>query len=160
METFSINSDLKTRPSPLTAAGIDKYMTTMASGLNGIGKPVMAAAKKYGINATYIVAHAIHETGWGTSDILKEKNNLFGWGAFDDSPFEHAKGFPDQATCVDFVMGKVNELYLSPDGVHFRKKPCLGNKHHGMNVKYATDEKWGQKIARIARKLEREIKTA
>ncbi|HEX6367430.1 MAG TPA: glucosaminidase domain-containing protein [Longimicrobium sp.] len=157
MEPFSIDSDLRARPSPLTAAGIDKYLTTMASGLNGIGKAVMAAAAKYGINATYILAHAIHETGWGTSAILKKKNNLFGWEAFDDSPFASAKGFPDQATCVDFVMGKVKERYLSPGGVHFREKPCLGNKTYGMNVKYASDAQWGEKIARIARKLEKDM---
>ncbi|HEU4883515.1 MAG TPA: hypothetical protein VFT45_14750 [Longimicrobium sp.] len=41
--------------------------------------------------------------------------------------------------------------------MHFRQKPCRGDKKYGMNVKYATDEKWGQKIARIARKLEKEI---
>lgn len=157
MEPFSIDSDLKTRPSPLTATGIDRYLTTMASGLNGIGGPVTAAAAKYGINATYILAHAIHETEWGTSKILKEKKNLFGWQAFDASPFESAKGFPDHATCIDFVVGKVNERYLTPTGVHFRQKACLGNKKYGMNVKYATDEKWGEKIARIARKLEKEM---
>jgi beta-N-acetylglucosaminidase len=157
VEPFSIDSDIKTRPSPLTAAGIDKYLTTMASGLNGIGKAVLAAAAKYGINATYILAHAIHETGWGTSDILKKKHNLFGWGAFDDTPFASAKGFPDHATCIDFVMGQVNANYLSPRGVHFRQKPCLGDKQHGMNVKYATDPGWGEKIARIARTLEKDM---
>jgi beta-N-acetylglucosaminidase len=157
MEPFSIDSNLKTRPSPLTAAGIDKYLTTMASGLNGIGKPVIAAATKYGINATYILAHAIHETGWGTSSILKQKNNLFGWQAFDKTPFESAKKFPDHAACIDFVMGQVNDRYLSPTGVHFREKPCLGDKTYGMNVKYATDPKWGEKIARIAQKLEKDM---
>lgn len=157
MEPFSIDSDLKTRPSPLTATKIDAYLTTMAPGLKGIGAAVMAAAQKYGINATYILAHAIHETGWGKSKILKEKNNLFGWSAFDATPFASAKGFPDHATCIDFVMGRVNELYLTPTGKHFRQKPCLGNLSVGMNVKYATDPKWGDKIARISRKLEKEI---
>jgi mannosyl-glycoprotein endo-beta-N-acetylglucosaminidase len=158
MEPFSIESDLKTRPSPLTTAGIDKWLKTMASGLNGIGAAVMAASAKYGINATYILAHAIHETDWGQSKILKAKNNLFGFGAFDDTPFESAKAFPSQAVCVDFVMGQVNAKYLSPTGVHFRQKPVLGNKQYGMNVKYATDPHWGESIARIARQLEKEIK--
>lgn len=157
MEEFSIDSDLKTRPSPLTAAKIDKWLKTMASGLNGIGQAVMAAAARYGINATYILAHAIHETDWGQSKILKEKNNLFGWQAFDDSPFDSATGFPTQAACVDFVMGQVNQQYLSPGGKHFHGKPCLGNKQYGMNVRYATDPQWGWKIARIARKLEKEM---
>lgn len=131
MEPFSIDSDLKTRPSPLTVDKIDRWLKTMASGLNGLGKAVMDAAAKYGINATYILAHTIHETDWGTSTILKEKNNLFGWNAFDATPFESAKAFSSQAACVDFVMGQVNAKYLSPTGVHCRQKPVLGNKHTG-----------------------------
>ena len=117
----------------------------------------MAAAKKHGINATYILAHAIHETGWGKSKIFREKNNLFGWSAFDATPFASARGFPDHATCIDFVMGKVDALYLRPGGKHFRQKPCLGDATQGMNVMYATDKQWGEKIARIARKIEKEI---
>lgn len=155
-EAFSVDSDLKTRPSPLTAAKIDAYMEKMAPGLKGIGEAVMAAAAKHGINATYIVAHAIHETGWGKSKIFREKNNLFGWSAFDATPFASAKGFPDHATCIDFVMGKVNALYLKPGGKHFRQRACLGDDTRGMNVMYASDKQWGEKIARIARKIEKE----
>lgn len=154
---FSIDSDLKERLSPLTAESIDNYFTNKKpSALAGIGNAVMEASQKYKINATYIVAHAILETGWGKSRIYREKNNLFGWGAIDDSPFAGAGRFPSREACIDFVMGRVNELYLKPTGRFFTLKACVGNKQFGMNAKYASDPRWGESIASIARRLERD----
>jgi hypothetical protein len=152
---FSIDTNLKTVPSPLTAKKIENYFELRGKpGLAGIGKAVIDASKKYVINATYIVSHAILETGWGTSKIYKQKNNLFGWSAFDDSPYASATGFPSREACIDYVMGKVNELYLSPTGKYFRKAPCVGNKLFGMNVEYAAEADWGANIATIARQME------
>ncbi|HEX8672080.1 MAG TPA: glucosaminidase domain-containing protein [Longimicrobium sp.] len=149
-EPFSIDTDLKARPSTATAEKIDAFLQKAAPGLAGIGAAVMAAAKKYGINPVYIVAHAWHETGKGTSNIYLKKNNLFGWGSFDATPFASSGKFPDRATCIDYVMGRIDALYLTPGAKYFRKRPCLGNDAYGMNVFYATDKKWGSKIARIA----------
>lgn len=156
LEPFSIDSDLKTRRSPLTAVDIDGLLDDRQSPLAGIGKAVIAAATKYRINATYIVAHAALESGWGTSRICREKNNLFGWGAFDATPWASSKAFPDRETCIDFVMARVADLYLSPTGKYYRG-PFLGNKSKGMNVFYASDPNWGSKIARIAQELEEDL---
>jgi hypothetical protein len=153
-EPFTIDSDLKERPSPVTAALIDSYLSERNSPLSGIGTPVMAAAQKYGINPGYILCHAIHETGWGKSNICQEKHNLFGWGAIDSDPAGGAGNFASFDICIDMVMGRVNELYLSGTGRFFVEKPCLGNKSYGMNVNYATDPEWGSKIARIAATME------
>jgi hypothetical protein len=152
---FSIDTNLKTTKSPLTAAKIEEYFDLRKKpGLKGIGEAVITAANKYTINATYIVSHAILETGWGTSRIYKEKNNLFGWSAFDSSPFSSATGFPTREACIDFVMGRVDALYLSPTGKYYRQAPCVGNKLFGMNVEYAAEADWGANIARIARQME------
>jgi hypothetical protein len=154
-EAFSIDSDLKQRPSPLTATLIDQNLEEHDSPLEGVGAGVMAASQKYGINATYIIAHAIHESGWGRSWICQEKNNLFGWRAFDINPAGEAKEFDSPEECIDFVMGRVNKSYLTEGGRFFEEKPCLGNKSYGMNVHYATDPDWGVKIANIARIMEK-----
>jgi flagellum-specific peptidoglycan hydrolase FlgJ len=152
---FSINTNLKTVKSPLTAKKIEDYFDLRERpGLKGIGEAVMAASNKYTINATYIVSHAILETGWGTSKIYKEKNNLFGWSAFDDSPFSSATGFPTREACIDFVMGRVDALYLNSAGKYYRQAPCVGNKLFGMNVEYALEADWGTSIASIARQME------
>lgn len=137
---------------------IDAYCAARGrGGLAGIGCMARFAQEKHGILASYVVAHAALETGWGQSRIAMEKNNLFGWGAFDASPYDSAKGFPNFAHCVDFVMGRVVALYLTPGGRFFVKAPVLGRRGragYGMNVHYATDPDWGRKIARIANHLE------
>jgi hypothetical protein len=153
---FSINSNLKTRPYKVTAQSIDNFLNANGSPLAGIGQGVMDGASKYGINPVYIVAHAIHETGWGKSRIYREKNNLFGWGAIDSSPFAGAGRFPSPEVCIDYVMGKINSLYLKPTGKYYVRQPCLGNADYGMNVNYASDKEWGQKIAAIAQRVEKE----
>jgi len=157
-QQFSQDTDLKASTSPLTADFIDDYLLDKQKGeLSGIGDAVLKAAKKYGINATYIVSHAALESGWGTSKISKEKNNLFGWSAFDSSPYDSSKAFPDRATCIDFVMGRVDALYLTKGGKYYRRGPVLGsrtNPPYGMNAKYATDPDWGRKIASIGERME------
>lgn len=160
-EPFSIDSNLKRRPSPLTATFIESYFKEKAKpGLSGIGEPVMAAAKKYGINATYIVAHAIHESGWGTSTMSREKHNLFGFQAYDDNT-GMAVNFDSFDDCIDFVMRYVNTNYLTEGGKYFEGEPCLGDKDkgYGMNVHYATDPHWAQAIADHAESLENWVET-
>jgi hypothetical protein len=153
-EPFNIDSNLKERESPLTADLIDEFFAEKQSHLKGIGSGTMEASRKYRINPTYIISHAILETGWGNSSIYLDKNNLFGWGAADSDPYVGAKKFDTREECIDYVMDKVNDLYLSPGGRYFEKKPCPGNNSYGMNVHYASDPEWGAKIAKLARNIE------
>lgn len=155
-DSFNINTNLKTTSSPLTAEKIRAFFASKPAdrqALIGIGEAVMAAAAKYTINATYIVAHAILESGWGNSKYARDRFNLFGWGAVDSDP-DKAHRFDSFAHCIDQVMGRINVLYLSPDGAHYRQAPVLGDTHHGMNVMYASDKEWGKKIAELARQIE------
>jgi beta-N-acetylglucosaminidase len=153
--SFTIFTDLKQTVSTLTADAIDQFFAMQSAehqSLKGIGQPVIDTARKYAINASYIVAHAILESGWGTSRISRVKNNLFGWNAFDSNP-DLAKGFDSRAQCIDFVMGRVNTLYLDPRGKFFVDRPCVGNKQMGMNVNYAAESDWGANIAAIAQHM-------
>lgn len=152
---FDIDSNLKERPSPLTITNIDQYLQQQeAKFLEPLGMPIIEASQTYGINATYILAHAILETGWGKSAIYQKKHNLFGWNAVDASPGDSARTFNSDAECIDYVMSRVNQNYLTPGGKYYQGSPSLGNKHYGMNVKYASDAEWGLKIAKIARSIE------
>jgi flagellum-specific peptidoglycan hydrolase FlgJ len=67
--SFTKFTDLKQTVSTLTAESIDHFFAMQSAAhqsLKGIGQPVIDAARKYAINASYIVAHAILESGWGT----------------------------------------------------------------------------------------------
>ena len=48
---------------------------------------------QYNINGLFVAAVAIHESGWGTSKISLDKNNLFGYGAYDSTPYNSAYNF-------------------------------------------------------------------
>ena len=72
--------------------------------------PCWRLRRRYDINATYIVAHAILESGWGRSIIARTKHNLFGWQAYDEDPGQ-AKSFASDAECIKFVTGRINEVY-------------------------------------------------
>jgi beta-N-acetylglucosaminidase len=157
MRTFAIDTSLRDIVH-IPEWYLREYLARRGGGgLVGAHVPMLAASKKYGITVAYMVAHAAIETGWGRSAICREKHNLFGWSAFDASPYASARAFPDFAACVDFVMGRINELYLTEGGRYYVHGPCLGHgglHAYGMNAHYATDPNWGRKIATIARNIE------
>ena len=139
---FTVDTDL-TKPSDETAAKINAFFDGTA--LAGTGDAFIAAEQKYHVSARYFVAHAILESGWGTSAIAQDKHNLFGYGADDANPYVDANTFPSFAACIDFVAEKVAVNYLTPGGA-FYHGPTL----RGMNVDYASDPHWADKIASIA----------
>lgn len=142
-----------TQPAPLTAEDINAYVLAHGHSMfAGIGEAIVTAAEKYGINAAYILAHAAHESAWGTSRIARDKRNLFGWRAYDASPHASASEFPSFAACIDYVMSRVKRDYLTPGGRYYNGE-ILGHKAAGMNVCYATDPDWGKKIAAIAQDI-------
>ncbi len=158
IEQFTLDTDLKLTRSALTKEIIVAFFQSQPQihrSLAEIADPVMAASTKYGVNAAYIVAHAIWETTWGTSTISTVKNNLFGYTAYDHNPLESATKFSSRAACVESVIPLIEKNYLQPQGKYFARKACLGNKSYGMNVHYATDANWGAGIASVARQIEK-----
>ena len=155
---FTIDTNLKTTPSPLSAPFLDNYFASRGTGfLAGTGPSIIATATTLSINASYIAAHAALESAWGSAPIARLKNNIFGWSAFDESPFASARAFPSLAACILFVMSRIHVLYLTPGGRYFCLAPCLGKggpDKYGMNANYASDPDWGAKIAHIVQQLE------
>ncbi|KAA0777282.1 S-layer protein [Bacillus sp. AR2-1] len=114
------------------------------SPLAGHGKDFITAQNKYGVNALYLAAHAILESGYGKSEIAYRKHNLFGLRAYDGDPFRHAKYLPTYGDSIAYNANYVRERYLEESGMHYNG-PTLA----GMNVKYASDKGWVGKIASI-----------
>ncbi|HET7580154.1 MAG TPA: glucosaminidase domain-containing protein, partial [Bacillales bacterium] len=111
-----------------------------------LGKYFIQAQNKYGVNALYLFAHAIHESAWGSSKIAQEKHNLFGLHATDTDTYDNATGFKSYQACINYAAKYVANKYQDPEGAYYYGA-MLGNKQSGMNVKYASDPFWGQKIA-------------
>ena len=72
--------------------------------------------EQYNINGVFVAAVAIHESGWGTSKISKDKYNLFGYGAYDSSPYNSAYEFSNYSESIDLIARVFVKYYLNPKG--------------------------------------------
>ena len=142
---FTVDTDL-TRPSGETSDRINNFLqgTSMA----GLGGSFMQAEHAFHVSARYFVAHAILESDWGNSAIAQDKHNLFGFGADDANPYKDAKSFPSFDACIQYVAQFIQVHYLAPNGSYYH-----GPTLRGMNVDYASDPNWADKIASIARTI-------
>lgn len=103
-----------------------------------------------GVNAALEFSMAMLESGYGTSQIAREKNNLFGWGAVDSGPYAGAFKFGSVAQGVNYhFKNAVSSGYLDVVDDFRYYGGSVGNKNTGLNVKYASDPYWGMKIAGI-----------
>lgn len=136
---------------PFTA---EQYNAHVANNINEPGSVMLttgnafvATQNKYTVNALLMFGLAINESNWGRSDIAKKKNNLFGLNAVDSSPGESANTFKSLESCIqEFAYEWVHKGYLDGGDSRYRG-PHFGDKHSGMNVKYASDPYWGEKAA-------------
>ncbi|HJV45309.1 MAG TPA: glucosaminidase domain-containing protein [Bacillota bacterium] len=130
------------KPSGLNGEKADELLE--GTGLEGLGKAFVEAERAYHVNAYYLMAHAAWESGWGSSKISQEKNNLFGYMAYDHNPYVNAHGFKNKADSIDKVARYVSENYLDENGEFYR-----GPHLSGMNINYATDRNWKKGIASV-----------
>ncbi|MFS9053369.1 glucosaminidase domain-containing protein [Streptococcus infantis] len=149
-ENFTVENpflfrDLR-KPTNYTAEELDKVYSLMnikGSRLAGKGAIFKEAEERYQVNALYLIAHSALESAWGRSQIAKDKNNFFGIAAYDTTPYDSAKSFDDVDKGILGAAKWIRENYIDNGRTH------LGNKSSGMNVLYASDPYWGEKIASI-----------
>ena len=128
--------------------------TKSSSKLRGTGDYFVNSQNTYGVNALVMAGIAANESGWGTSSICQNKNNLFGLNAVDSSPGTSANTYASVEECIrQFADGWMSRKYLKP-GNWVYNGGFLGNKASGVNVKYASDPYWGEKAANIIWRLD------
>lgn len=132
------SSNVRAR-SNVSASYIDSKLagTPMA----GLGRDFKEAEEKYGINALFLTGLAIHESNFGRSNIARDKNNLFGFQAYDSSPYSSARTFSSMGESIDHVARYLSRNYLTPEGRHFN-----GYSISAIGKRYATDPLWANKI--------------
>ena len=115
--------------------------------------------KQYNINGMFIAAVAIHESSWATSEISKDKNNLFGYGAYDRNPYDSAYSFNNYAEGIDLLARVFEKYYLNPKGTKiYNEEIAEGTYYNGtsltaVNTRYATDKNWSNAISNHMRYL-------
>lgn len=160
------NTDLG---SYLTSIGVKSKMTSYPAGtgqslLYGEQTSFVQYQNEFGANLGLVLGVARNESATGTSNIAWNAKNLFGHSAFDSSPGASATSYISVAQSI-YAHTKVyvSEGYLDPcDGRStagsYNSSTChlgryygghAGDKNSGMNVKYASDPYWGEKMAQF-----------
>ena len=149
----SLNKDMNlTLPSGLTLSDYKTILGYNESDKNSIFadnyEAFYNAEQTYGVNGIFIAAVGIHESAWGTSYLAKEKNNLFGYRAYDRDPINSAQDFESYVDAINVVAEALQKNYLTPTGSFYN-----GTTIESVNQKYASDKAWHEKVYKYMEQL-------
>ncbi len=116
--------------------------------MEGMAGAFLNAQERYGVNATALLALAIHESAWGRSGFARNRNNLFGFQAYTHNPGA-ARRFDTVDEGIDVVTDFIESQYLTEGGKHYR-----GGTLRDMNPIYSADASWMSKVALLWANLE------
>ena len=108
--------------------------------------------KKYNLNGIFLASMAIHESSWGTSQIAQDKKNLFGYGSYDNTPYESSFEFADYSEGIETVAKSLVKYYLNPSGTKIYDGETAAGWYYngptlaGVNTRYASDQDWHTKV--------------
>lgn len=155
IKSLSFNMKLN-KPSGLSLEQFKKIFANETKDKNNIFKDnaqyFYYAEKQYNVNGVFLAAVAIHESGWGGSSIASNKNNLFGYGAYDRDPYNSAYEFSDYSEGIDLLARVFAKYYLNPKGAKIYDGNIADGCYYngetltGVNKKYATDKKWANGV--------------
>ncbi len=141
---ITLDTNLVSR-SGVSAWAIDEYLKATTS-LPPLGAAFVRAEKKYRVNARFLLAAALHESGWGTSYISRAKHNLFGYNAYDRDPLRYASAYATYAANIDATAKFIKDFYLTPGGRWWGGQPTL----RSMQQFWSSSHRWGVGVSRIA----------
>ena len=151
----NINMELN-ETSGLTLNDYKTIFTNLSNDRNGIFEDNYSVfynvEKKYNINGIFLASMAIHESAWGTSQIAQDKNNLFGYGSYDESPYESSYEFASYEEGIETVAKSLVKYYLNPSGTKIYDGETAaawyynGPTLQGVNTRYASDKDWYTKV--------------
>lgn len=154
LSTLSINMQLN-KPSGLTLEQFKKVLSD-SKDKNKIfennAEYFYYIEKQYNINGIFVASVGIHESGWGTSKIAVQKNNLFGYGAYDSNPYNGAYNFSNYSESIDLLARVFVKYYLNPAGTSiYGGEKAVGSYYNGatlkgINTKYASDKNWANAV--------------
>lgn len=109
--------------------------------------------KATGINAIFLSSVAALESGWGSSNVAKKYNNLFGW-TNTNGDYVYFNSIED---CITEVALKIKEYYLTPEGKYFN-----GYEVSDINKSYNGRKEWEDEVLFImeciSKRVEKVIK--
>ena len=152
---LNIDMDLSV-PSGLTLSDFKTVLSNNLSDKNKIfeqsAEYFYKAEQKYKVNGIFLASIGIHESAWGTSKIANDKNNLFGFTAYDSDPYNSATSFDNYENAINKVAEALSTKYLHVAGTKISDDlTATGTYFNGttaksVNVRYASDTGWADKV--------------
>lgn len=133
-----------------TGDQLDMYLKR---GLKGLGGVYKAIEQETGVNAMFLIAISALESDHGTSDLARDMNNIFGYGAFDSDVRGNALGYRSYEECIRRVAESIKRDYLVPTGKYYR-----GTSIEKVNTLYCTDSEWKHEINAIMKCIDSSIR--
>ena len=102
--------------------------------------------------SVFLASIGIHESAWGTSKIANDKNNLFGFTAYDSDPYNSATSFDNYENAINKVAEVLSTKYLHVAGTKISDELTAtgtyfnGTSAKSVNVRYASDTGWADKV--------------
>lgn len=154
---LKLNLDMPlNQSSGLTLADYKKIFTGLPNDINNVFQNnyevFYNVDKKYNINGIFLASLAIHESAWGTSQISLDKKNLFGYGSYDETPYESSYEFEDYKDGIELVAKVMVKYYINPVGTKiYNGEKAVATYYNGstvadVNIRYASDEDWHTKV--------------
>lgn len=154
---LKLNIDMPlNQSSGLTLADYKKIFTGLPNDINNVFQNnyevFYNVDKKYNINGIFLASLAIHESAWGTSQISLDKKNLFGYGSYDETPYESSYEFEDYKDGIELVAKVMVKYYINPVGTKiYDGEKAVATYYNGstvadVNIRYASDEDWHTKV--------------
>ena len=152
---LNIDMDLSV-PSGLTLSDFKTVLSNNLSDKNKIfeqnAENFYKAEQKYKVNGIFLASIGIHESAWGTSKIANDKNNLFGFTAYDSDPYNSATSFDNYESAINKVAETLSTKYLRTSGTKISEDlVAIGTYFNGttakaVNTRYASDTGWADKV--------------
>ncbi|MCR5185719.1 MAG: G5 domain-containing protein [Clostridia bacterium] len=144
------------RPSGFTESDFIRVLSNNSQDENGIfasnARMFYEMENKYGVNGIFLASIGIHESDWGRSSIAQRKKNLFGYGAYDDTPFASSYTFDSYEYGIELVAKVLVKYYLNEEGTSiYDGETAVGTYYNGptangVGQRYASDPDWGNKV--------------
>ena len=161
---LSLNENMAlNKSSGLTLEDFKKILSNNSSDKNKIfesaAEDFYKADKTYNVNGVFLASIGIHESAWGTSKISIDKKNLFGYGAYDASPYESAYTFDTYYAGIEILAKSLSKNYLNQSGTILPTGEIANGIYHNgntaaaVNVRYASDPLWHTKVYNYMTKL-------
>ena len=153
--TYTVNSSAKEFDG-FTGEQIDNVLKGTA--FYGFGKYFSFYAWQNQMSSLYLTSHAVLESSEPNTNrtrlsyIARVKHNLYGFGAYDESPYYSANYFKTYQDSIQYCSAYIAKEYLDTEGLWYS-----GTSIHAVNIHYASSTSWDDNIVNIMNELRYKI---